>query len=210
MKKTLTLNLKDIKTVMQNFIETTLINRQKLILTVLSVFGIWCGTRLFIAGQETIRELISSCINEKSITDRAELIIIQMFINVLPILIAFTNGFFVLGTPIIMLNQCMAGVIIGIINAWTFSVYRLNGVLFSLISIIPFSLLITIMLIISSNESIKISKRIAKSIFNIDQNERGEVKEFLVKEAIITTISVALTILQTFIIKILFNRLLCI
>ena len=210
MKKTITLNLKDIKTVMQNSIQTTLINRQKLILTVLSVFGIWFGTKLFIAGQGTICGLISNFIDKKSNPDITEIFIIQMIINALPILISFTNGFVAFGTPIIMLNQCSAGIIIGIINAWTFSAYRLNGVFFSLMSIIPFGLLIMIMLIISSNESVKISKRIAKSILNTDQSERGEVKEFFVKEAIIITITIVITLLQTFIIKTLFNRLLCI
>ena len=60
MKKAMTVNLKDIKTVTSDFLEKIIKNRRKLILTVLSVFGLWCGTKIYITEPEMVSNYLSN------------------------------------------------------------------------------------------------------------------------------------------------------
>ena len=59
MKRTMTVNLKNIKFISSNIFEQIIKNRRKLLLTVLSVLGLWCGTRIYITESEIISEYFS-------------------------------------------------------------------------------------------------------------------------------------------------------
>ncbi len=208
MKKALTVNLKDTKIIVLNSFEKIIKNRRKLILTVLSVFGIWCGTKIYTTEPATICKYLSAYAEIMTQQHITEAYIILLVINILPIIITITNGFFAFGTPIITISPYLSGVFIGIINAWSFNVYRLNGVFFSLLSVIPFAVIIIIMLINSSNESMNVSKKIAKSIFLKETGDRGEVKEFFIKQSITIALIIIITLLQVAILKVLYNKLL--
>ncbi len=208
MKKAITLNVKDLKININNNYKIIIMNRLKLILAVLSVFGLWCGTRIFISEQKAIDTILlqyADIIKEQSL---GKLFVLILIINLLPIIISFLNGFFAFGTPLTIISPFLSCIFIGIFNTWTFSSYRLNGVFFSLLSVVPFSVIIMILLIISSNESSVFSKRIARSVFMYEIGDRGEVKTYFSRQAVIICVTVVLSFLQTIILKALWNKLL--
>ena len=208
MKKAMTVNLKDIKTVTSDFLEKIIKNRRKLILTVLSVFGLWCGTKIYITEPEMVSNYLSNYTETIAQQHLTKAYIILLIINILPIVISMKNGFYALGSPIIMLCPCLSGILTGVINAWTFNNFRLNGVFFSLLSIIPFAVITMIININSSNESLDLSKVIAESLLLNKTNSRGEVKGFLIKQTVTIAIISILTLLQTIIIRVLADKLL--
>ena len=136
--------------------------------------------------------------------------LILLSINVIPVIITIKYGFFAFGSPISILSPCLSGITTGIINAWAFNNYRLNGVFLSLLSIIPFAVITMIININSSNESIELSKLISEIILINKSGSRGEVKAFFIKQIIaIATVSI-MTLIQLFIIKLLLNKLILI
>lgn len=208
MKKSLTLNLKDVKSYTTEWFEQLTKNRRKLILTVLSVFGIWCGTKLYISCTDNISEILSNVLQIFSNRLILKTFIVLIIINLMPVIISFLNGFFVFGMPFLMLSPCLSGVLIGIVNAWIFSVYKLNGVFFSLLSVIPFAVAVMIMLLVSNNESIALSVQLSKAVFLNETGDRGEVKDYFIRHTIIIAVIVAVTLLQSTVIINLSGRLL--
>ncbi len=196
MKKSLTLNLKELKTYTSEWLEEIIKNRRKLMLTVLSVFGLWYGTRLYINYSaniiEVLNRLIQPFINHLTLKS----FVVLLILNLMPVLLSFLSGFFVFGMPLSMVSPCISGALTGAVNAWIFSTYRLNGVFFSLLSIIPFAIVTTIMLLVSCNESIILSGQLSKSVFLKETGERGEVKDFFIRHIIIMAVTVAVTFLQ--------------
>ncbi len=210
MKKTMTVNLKDIKIFVSDFIEIIIKNRRKLILTVLSVFGLWCGTRIYVTEPEIITNYFSYYIEILTQQKFTISYLILFSINVIPVIITIKYGFFAFGSPISILCPCLSGIFTGIINAWAFNNYRLNGVFLSLLSIIPFAVITMIININSSNESIDLSKIISEVILINKTGSRGEVKSFFIKQIIaVVTVSI-MTLIQLFIIKLLLNKLILI
>jgi hypothetical protein len=200
MKKSVTLNLKEVRNYTSGWFAEIIINRLKLILTVLAVFGLWCGTRLYISYNANISELMnrfSAVFSSRSIIKS---FIVLLVINLMPILLSFLNGFFVFGMPFSMICPCLSGVLTGAVNAWIFSDYRLNGVFFSLLSVIPFAVAITIMLLISCNESIILSGQLSKSVFLKETGDRGEVRDFFIRHIIIIAVTAVISFLQVILI----------
>ena len=208
MKKTMTVNLKDVKNYATDWLDEIIKNRRKLILTVLSVFGLWCGAKVYIEYSYNVSEFLSTLMRLVSEGRILKAFVMLLIINLVPILLSFLNGFFAFGMPLSMLSPCLSGIIIGVINAWLFSAYRLNGVFFSLLSLVPFAVGITIMLLVSCNESILLSGQITKLIFLKETGESGEVKDFFIRHLIIISVSVAITLVQTVVMVNLYGKLL--
>lgn len=208
MKKTMTLNLKDVKTFASDWLEEIIKNRRKLILTVLYVIGLWCGTRIYIADSGNVSYSLSALLQLFEGRKLLKTFALLLIVNLTPIIISFLNGFFAFGMPISMLSPCISGMAAGVLNAWLFSCYRLHGVIFSLISVVAFGVVITIMLLVSCNESIMLSGQLAKSIFLKDAGERGEVKDFFIRHLIIILATIAVTALQVVVTVNLYSKLL--
>jgi len=208
MKKAMILNSKYIKNYASEWLEEIIKNRRKLILTVLTVFGLWCGTKVYISHSVNVSDLLSISLRLMAERKLIKVCIILLLINLIPIFISFLNGFFAFGMPVSMLSPCLSGVLTGVINAWLFSTYKLNGVFFSLVAVVPFAVAITIMLLVSCNESIMLSGQLTKLIFLKETGERGEVKDFFVRHLIIISVTVAITLLQTVVTVNLYGKLL--
>ena len=210
MKRTMTVNLKNIKFISSDIFEQIIKNRRKLLLTVLSVFGLWCGTRIYITESEIISEYFSFYTEIIKNQQISKAYIILLIINILPFLITFKNGLFALGSAVIMFCPCLSGILTGVINAWSYNNFRINGVFFSLLAIIPFAVIINIIIITSSDKSIIVSKTITELLFSDKSGNRGEVKEFFIRQLIIFAFIVAITALQIIVVKLLLNKLLLI
>ncbi len=180
MQKNITLNFKEMRSKLSVLIKIFKENIEKLLLIGLIIIGIRIGSMIF-SGNNDISEYAVKALNYILHADLKHIFMIFAAINIITVLLVFTSGFSACGLPATIISPCIYGILCGIASCCAYNIYKINGVFFSLILIVPFAVLISVLIILISNESIKLSKQIIKSIGFGDVSGRGDVKVFLAK-----------------------------
>ncbi len=200
MTKTLTLNVGNLRSFFNRTIKEIMNNKRKLILMCLLVFGLWCGTRIYVSYSEILSAAVENALIRINDFGLAKTIIIMLSVNSIMIISIVFIGFFALGMPLAAALPCAFGITTGIVNSFLFNYYKLNGVFFSLITIIPFCVVISLFLIIMCDESIMLSGRVAGAIFLSEQTGRGEVKTYFIKGLIVLLLTAIIIAIQAFLV----------
>ena len=197
MTKTVVFNAKYFKNFVLDFLHQAINNRIKILLSVLLIFGIWCGTSIYISNSTVVSELLSNFFGNMAEKGLIKTFLLLMLINCSLILTVFFSGFSAMGLPLILICPCTVGLITGVVNAWLFNTFKLNGVFFSLTVIIPFSLIEAVMLVFLCNESLAQSSKIVKAVFFSQTSERGEVKGFVIRHTVIAALAAISALVQS-------------
>ena len=195
MKNTLVLNVKDLKIKFESIARQITDNRRKLLIAIMAIVGIWIGV-LFYNKNTTADSFADKAINYIVSCSFIKAFIILGAINLAVVLIVFLSGFSAFGLTNAILIPCVYGLIYGLICSHIYKTFSLNGVFFTVVTIVPFAVISTILLIISCNDTIDISGSIIKSIFFAQTGDRGDVKNYTLRHIVIILILSACSLLQ--------------
>lgn len=195
MVRSMTLNLKALKFNAADYALELRKNWRMIVCCALFCVGVFSGTLAFKSLDSSVIEAINSFIIDLTVSSFGKCMRYIVIEALIFVLLAFISAFSGFGLPIIILCPILKGFIYGVINTVLYEAYRINGVIFAAIIVIPAVVLNTVLLIIGCNESTILSGEIAKSIFGAKQG-RGEIKDLLLRYLIIAAVTVITACVQ--------------
>ncbi len=197
-----------VKEIFAKAINEVIVNKNKLLFMLLFVMGLFLGKTLYINNCDHFSNIISEYFDFISASKLSTGLLILFALNASLPVIAFFNGFNALGLPVITVIPSIFGVISGAVISCLYAEFNLNGVFFSVISILPFSVVAVLFIIASCNSSIRLSCKTAKSVLFGESTNRGEVRSFLISHLIMLGIILICSLLQFLLISKLTEKLL--
>ncbi|MBQ9551496.1 MAG: stage II sporulation protein M [Clostridia bacterium] len=194
----MTLNIREMRQYARESIRAIKENRQTLLLSVLFICGLFCGCLMLKNNAYHVRTVAETAV--KKLTDE------QWSVRLTPILgevlgtllIAFFAGFSAVGLPLLLCLPCAKGMIYGAVAAQLYTVYRVKGVVFSLLVLFPFLAAEIAVLVVGLGDSLRMSAALF-GVFNGGRaGERGEVKTYCARFLIFTVVSAVIIVLQSF------------
>ncbi len=183
-------------------------NKNKLLFMLLFILGLFFGKTLYLNNTLSFGNLISEFFGFITASKLSSGLAVLFALNALLPVITFFNGFNALGLPVITIIPSIFGVVSGAVISYLYAQYNLNGVFFSVISIIPFSVVAVLFVIASCNSSLKLSCKTAKSVLLGESTNRGEVRSFLISHLIMLVVILVSSFLQFLLISKLAEKLL--
>lgn len=185
MPKNLMLNFKDLKQKSVDYKSIFHENHTRILIIALYLIGIWAGTMLY-KNNYDISSLTLKGINYIFNSDLLKIFALLMLIKTGSALLVFLCGFSACGMPLIIGLPCIYGIICGLINSCIYQTYKLNGVFFSLIIIVPFAVITSLAITALADNSLNLSKQIVKILALGEAGKRGDVKKYIIYGVIIT------------------------
>lgn len=115
----------------------------------------------------------------------------------IPLIIVLISGFSALGLPIVIFCPTFWAAFLSLIMSCLYCEYQIDGVVFSLIILIPVAVIYLLSVLIGVNESLIMSGVIAQNVFSINKQGRGEIKSYLIRFGIIIIINLITTLVQS-------------
>ncbi len=199
MHKNITLNFKEIRSRSFDIVKSFRENTDKVLLILLLIVGIRLGAMMYSENCELADYAVKS-FNYVLKSAFKEAFLIFAGINGITLIIIIISGFSACGLPASLGLPCVYGIVCSVVISCAYNVYKINGVFFALILIVPFAVLISILMIGISNDSIDLSKKIISAIGFGDVSGRGEVKAFLIKGAAAMAITLIASLIQSLLI----------
>ncbi len=194
--KTMTLNLKELNFSADRIKEEAAKNWRLILLYLLFLSGCVSGAlhysnsaeKLTAAAQTVIEKLI-----ENDFLQNLKIISLVCFI---PIVICVLSSFSALGLPFILVCPALSGGIVSFLISHLYCVYRVDGVVFSLILLIPSIVIISVMLLVGCNEAVILSGIVASNTFSRQYKGRGELRDYIIRFVVIAVVYAVVIILQ--------------
>lgn len=171
-------------------------NKNKLLFMLIFIIGLYLGKVLYLNNYEYLSSLISECFVFISGAGFTVGLAVLFALNAALPVISFFNGFNALGLPVITIIPPVCGILWGTVISCLYAKFNLNGVFYSILSIIPFTVVAVLFLISSCSSSIGLSSKTAKSVILGEPASRGEVRSFLFSHLIMLGIVLLCSLLQ--------------
>lgn len=199
MHQNLMLNIRELKQKGDIYKNTIYSNRIKLLIIGIFLAGLWLGTMLVIKNGY-INNFIKNGINYLINSDYIKTLKVIAVLNSGAILVVFISGFSACGLVTSIGLPCVYGIICGAANSYIYSNYKLNGVFFTLIIIIPFAVVTTLLITALSDSAVNLTKKVMKSLAFGEAGKRGEVKLYFYTGGIVIIVECVSALLQSFLI----------
>lgn len=200
MQKNITLNIRDLKIKGDDFKNSLYTNQIRILIVLIYLAGLWLGTMLYIKNN-SVSNIAQSSLDYLINADYIKIFSILVAAKAGTIATIFISGFSACGLLPCIGLPCIFGIICGTLNSCIYSSYRLNGVFFSLIIIIPFAVVTSLLITALSDNAINLSKQLMKSLALGEGGKRGEAKTYIYSGVIIIIIECVIDLLQAFLIS---------
>lgn len=173
----------------------------RLCLAVLSIMAIFIGSLIF--SKYEISFVTNYLLNlVKSLQNDSALYVLKKLIlpEILTFALCLIFGTNILGSSFIIFVPVIKLSIFGYLGALMYSNFELNGVLFSLIFLVPFFAASGTVLIILSNESYQMSKTLNMAVVQRKTAKDGSLQLFLVRFMILLFIDILFVVMNSFLI----------
>ncbi len=175
------------------------------ILTVTLYVVVFIG---LVSGSFLIKELPELLQNVKSIFENyissvsgqtlLKNFVVQLMVNLSVILLNFVFGLCVIGFPIPFFIVLIKGISIGVLSAFLYTEYALNGFGFCMLVFFPVQLITTLVLIFCGKESVRMSIGLLKTLTeqNFRTGERYEIKKYMLQSVFCVLITVGISFIS--------------
>ena len=200
MPQNIMLNIRELKQKGDIYKNTIYSNRIKLLIIGIFLIGLWLGTILSIKNSyisEFVKNSLNYLINSEYIKSLKVLTLVKSGV----ILAVFISGFSACGLVTSIGLPCVYGIVFGAVNSYIYSNYKLNGVFFTLIIIIPFAVVTALLITALSDNAVNLTKKVMKSLAFGEEGKRGEAKLYIYTGLIVTAVECVLTLLQSFLLS---------
>lgn len=194
----MTLNIREMRRYSRESIRSVKENWQTLLLGALFLCGLFCGCAMLknnVFHAPLISEKAVKLLTDSQWSARFRPILIEVMGGMA---LAFSAGFSAIGLPLILCLPCAKGMVYGMVAARLYTVYRVKGVIFSILVLFPFFAAEIALLIVCLRESMHLSSELF-GVFRggVGTGGRGEVKAYCVRFLLLTVISVLIILLQS-------------
>lgn len=193
----MTLNIREMRRYSRESIRSVKENWQTLLLGALFLCGLFCGCAMLKNSAfhaPLISEKAVKMLTESQWSARFKPILIEV---VGGLILAFSAGFSAIGLPLILSLPCVKGMVYGMVAARLYTVYRVKGVIFSILVLFPFFAAEIALLIVCLSNSMRLSSALFGVFCGGGTGERGEVKTYCLRFLVFTVISVLIILLQS-------------
>ncbi len=194
----MTLNIREMRQYSRESIRSIRENWQPLLLTALFVCGLFCGCFMLKSNVYRAADAAESAVGMLTDTHwpvRFKLMVLEVMIG---LILAFSCGFSAIGLPLILSLPCAKGMVYGVVAAQLYTVYRIKGVVFSLLVLFPFLAAEVAFLILCLRDSLHMSALLFSAFKSGGgAGERGEVKAYCVRFLVFSVVCVLIILLQS-------------
>lgn len=171
------------------------------LLMIFMFFGIIVGT-LFVIKDEESHFIASGFINQHLIKNTVERSLIKVFTDsffplLFSLFIQVLCGLFAMGQPLSLLTLFHRGIAGGISAALIYINYGLKGFFIILIMLLPVLLFSMFILVLGARESIKSSNKILYFAFGKKNDQKVEIKLYIIKFIVLTVFALLCSILDS-------------
>lgn len=167
-------------------------NEKLIILTLLFILGLLCGSYIFKTAQSATSEIINKIISEMIKSKSSQSILYNFFNYLLPDIAAITVccmfGLSVFGEPVICVIPFIRGLGLGLTVAGIYKSFNTDGLLFAIILIMLPSALSIGSMLICCKENLITSKQIRKRLKSNQSDQAFSYKIFLLRNGILSTV----------------------
>ncbi len=200
MPQNIMLNIRELKQKGDIYKNTIYSNRIKLLIIAIFLTGLWLGTILCIKNSY-ISAFIKNSMDYLINSDYIKSLRILTLLKSGAIIAIFISGFSACGLVTSIGLPCVYGIICGAVNSYIYSNYKLNGVFFTLIIIVPFAVVTTLLITTLSDNAVNLTKKVMKSLAFGEASKRGETKLYAYTGLIVVAIECVLALLQSFLLS---------
>ena len=195
--KAMTVNLKHFQFSFKSFYEAATRNWKLIVLYLLFSGGCVAGAMIYTKSHGEIAPITQTLLEKALNCSFVKLVTAFISTYILCILVTFFSSFNALGLPLIMICPTASGTIFSLINSHLYNSYRIDGVIFSIVLIIPAAVVFSILLLTACNEALIMSGTVAQTIFTKQAGNRGELRDFFIRYLIITAVCIVISIIQS-------------
>lgn len=194
----MTLNVREMRKYSRESLQSVKEHWPLLLLTALFLCGLICGSLMLKNNAYRSAELAASVL--KKLTDerwssRLKPLLAEVLTG---LFLTFFSGFSAIGLPVILCLPCAKGLAYGVLAAQLYTVYRVKGVIFSLLVLFPFLAAEIALLIVYLSDSMQLSSALFSVFRGGSAGERGEVKAYCARFLFVCFASVLIILLQSF------------
>ena len=199
MPKNVMLNFKEIRSKSTGLTNLIRKNAEKVLLVLLIVIGMRLGAIMFSSNLQ-VSDYTVKIFDFLLGSPIKDVFLILSAVEVAVLLVIFIGGFSACGLPTTLGLPCIYGGICSIMSCCAYSVYKINGVFFAIILIVPFAVVTSLLIIIISNESLIFTKMIIRSLGYGEPSNRGELKLFCLKGISVIAVALITALIQSLLI----------
>lgn len=193
------LNLRDLKQKGVDLNKLIQTNHIRILVLVIYLIGLWLGTMLF-TKNSSVSNIVKNGIDYLINSEYLKTFTILISANIGTIAAIFFSGFSACGLITSVGLPCIYGIICALINCCIYSSYKVNGIFFALIVIIPFAVITSLLITALSDNSINLTKKLVKAVAFGEPSKRGEAKTYIFFGLIIIAIECVFILFQAFLI----------
>lgn len=147
---------------------------------------------------EKIAKITTTFVSSRNDNGLFELIVNSFLSNSLLLFINVFLAFSLIGYPLLIWLPCIKGIAIGAIAGYLYSVYKLTGLGYCILTIFPGAIVSTVALIIACNDSCEYSKNaFMKALRGRGQYEKDETKIYLIRQLVLIGICIVSSIIDS-------------
>ena len=155
---------------------------------------------------DKIAEIAKSFIISRNQNGFIDIIINSFLSSGLLMIINLFLAFSLIGYPLLIWLPCIKGIGLGSIAGYLYSVYKITGLGYCILTIFPGAIVSTVALIIACNDSCDYSKNaFMKSLRGRGQYEKDETKIFIIRQLIMIGICIVSSITDSAV-SVMFSR----
>ena len=194
--KAMTLNLKDFSLPLDRIKEEAALHRRLILLYFVFAGGCFAGALLYSDSPNLLSEYIKMALDRVLEASFSQNLRIISAVTLIPHIITALCSFSALGLPFIIACPAVSAFSLSTVISYLYCNFGVDGAVFSLILLLPFSVVFFVMLMIGGNEGLILSEIVAGSIFTTKKQGGGELKEFILRFIIIIAVCFAAAALQ--------------
>ncbi len=200
MTKNVMLNFRDLKQKGDDLKYSLQTNHVRIMIIVIYLTGLWLGTMLY-TKNSSISSVVKNGIDYLINSDYLKTFTVLIAAKAGTIAAIFISGFSACGLITSVGLPCIYGIICAFINCCIYSNYKVNGIFFALIVIIPFAVIMSLLITVLSDNAINLTKNLVKAVAFGEASKRGEAKNYIYSGLIIIALESAFVLLQAFLIS---------
>lgn len=194
--KAMTVNLKNFHFPFSQIKEEAAKNWRLILLYAVFLCGCLSGAMLYSNTGETVSSTAQTILEKLLEGSFPQNLRIIMIAGLIPLLLNLLCSFSALGMPIIFLCPAVCGMFVSAFISHLYCVYRVDGVVFSLILLLPAAVIFLVMMLIECNEGLILSGIIATNIFSAHKEGRGELRDYFIRFAVAAVVCCAIIAVQ--------------
>ncbi len=199
--KAMMLNFKEFRLPLEEIREDINKNWRVLIMFALFFCGMLLGTSIYSKSPEAIGNYIDGLPEKIQQTSFSSIFTVLLLGAAAPLILAFFSGFSAIGLPVVLAIPGIFGTAISLINSYLYNAYKIDGVVFSLILILPAAVAQTVFQLLGCSRALAFSSLIAQNAFSQKKESRGEAKLYILSNVVILTVIIGICALQAACIK---------